>query len=64
MLSKRDFFGKEFYAVCQQEYDIGRNYLKTCGKPKDAIDKWFIEFHKDTVKIFGKLLKEKNHVHS
>lgn len=58
MLSKREFFGKEFYAFCQQEFDTARNYLKNCGKPKDDTDRWFIQFHKDTVQIFGKLLKE------
>jgi hypothetical protein len=58
MLTKRDFLGKEFYAFCQQEYDVARNYLKNCGKPKDDIDKWFIQFHKDTVSIFGKLLTD------
>jgi hypothetical protein len=62
LLRKKEFYGSEFYAMCQQEYDTARNYLKNCGKPQDDIDRWFINFHKDTVSIFGKLLTEERYV--
>ena len=48
--------------MCQQEYDTARNYLKNCGRPKDDIDRWMTNFHKDTVSIFGKLLTENKYV--
>ena len=62
ILFKKDFYEKPFYSFCQQEYDRSRNYLKNCGKPNTDLDKWFIEFHKDTVRIFGKFLTELKYV--
>ena len=57
MTKLQNFFDKEFLAFCQQEFDKSRRYLKTCGKPKNEIDLWFIGFHKETCKIFKEYLK-------
>ena len=35
-MSRREFYGVEFYAFCQQEYDKARAHLKNCGKPNDV----------------------------
>jgi hypothetical protein len=57
-LKKKDFYDPWFYKMCVQEFDTARHYLKNCGKPETDIDRWFIEFNKDTVKIFGNFLKD------
>jgi hypothetical protein len=56
MISTRDFYGQEFYAFCQRQYDEARNFLKNCGKPKDEIDRFLIDTNKDTARTFGRLL--------
>lgn len=56
MLSTKDFNGNEFHAYCQQQYDEARRFLKTCGKPKDDIDRFLIEKHRADVSIFGGML--------
>jgi len=53
MLSTRDFNGDEYHAFCQQQYDNARRFLKTCGKPKDEIDRFLIEKHRMDASIFG-----------
>jgi hypothetical protein len=45
-LSKREFLGEEFYAMCQKEYDEARHYLKNCGRPQSEEDKWWIQVYK------------------
>jgi hypothetical protein len=56
MISTRDFYGQEFYAFCQRQYDEARNFLKNCGKPNDEIDRFLIETNKFTARTFGRLL--------
>ena len=55
-MTKRDFHGEEFYAWCQQQYDIARTYLKSCGKPKTEEDKWYIEKYKWDSQHFKRFL--------
>jgi hypothetical protein len=50
----RDFVGEEHYKFCRREFDISRQYLKNCGKPKDWYDLFLIKFHKETCQIFSK----------
>lgn len=57
-LTKREFYGTEFYAFLQQQFDEARHYLKNCGKPKDDIDKWFIQFNKETIKFCASLMRD------
>ena len=47
---------REFLSFCQQTFDESRHYLKNCGKPQDDIDRWFINFHKETCSIFNGIL--------
>jgi hypothetical protein len=56
MISTRDFYGQEFYAFCQRQYDEARNFLKNCGKPNDEIDRFLIDTNKFTACTFGRLL--------
>lgn len=55
-MSKREFYGAEFYAYIQQQYDMARHYLKNCGKPNDDYDLWRIKQAKETAAIFGAML--------
>jgi len=57
MLSKREFFGKHFYAFLQQTHDEAAYFLKNCGKPLDEIDRWFINEAKFTIQYTRRLLK-------
>lgn len=52
-LATKEFNGQEHHAFCQREYDEARRFLKTCGKPKDDVDRWLIEQAKISAKIFG-----------
>lgn len=56
MLSKREFYDKDFYKYCQQQYDAARFFLKNCGKPTTEEHWWLIAFHKDTARIFKSFL--------
>jgi len=56
-LSNRDFLGEKYYILIKQEFDNARHYLKTCGKPKDSIDLWFINEAKFTIKLLGHWVK-------
>ena len=46
-LSNREFYGVEFYVRRQQEYDEARRFLKTCGRPKDDVGIFWIQFYKE-----------------
>ena len=59
MLTTKEFNGPEFHAFCQQQYDAARQFLKTCGKPKDYIDRGLIEKHKVDAQVFGGMLDMK-----
>lgn len=54
-MTKRDFLGEEFYKYCVQQYESSRHYLKNCGKPVDEVDRFMINYHKETALIFGKI---------
>lgn len=54
--SKREIYGEEFYAWVQGVYDESRRYLKTCGKPVSAKDRYCIDFHKFNSKHYGAIL--------
>lgn len=56
ILTTKDFFDKDFYSFCQQQYDIARRFLKTCGKPEDDTDRFLIDKHKFDAAFFGKML--------
>lgn len=56
MLTTREFHGVEFYGFCQGEFDKSRRFLKTCGRPKDDADRLLIDYHRDTSRLFGRLL--------
>jgi hypothetical protein len=56
ILTKREFHGEEFYAWCQQQYDIARNHLKNCGKPKTELDLFWIQHYKWDAQFFKKFL--------
>lgn len=56
MLSTKDYHSAEFHAFCQQQYDNARRFLKTCGKPKDEIDRFLVEKHRADASIFGGML--------
>ena len=56
MLTTRDFHGQEFFVYCQQQFDEARRFLKTCGKPKDEVDRFMIDHNKVTAKVFCGML--------
>lgn len=58
MLTKREFYGNDFYAFCKSEFDKARHFLKYCGKPADETDRFLIDDAKFTAKLFGNLLRE------
>lgn len=58
LLSKRAFYGDEFFNFLMREFETSRNYLKNCGRPKTEHEKWLIQFHKDTVIITRMFLRE------
>jgi len=60
MLTTKEFNGPENHAFCQQQYDEARRYLKSCGKPKDEIDRFLIEKHKVDAHVFGRALDRTN----
>ncbi len=55
-MSKREFYGTEFYAFCQQEYDKARAHLKNCGKPKGDYDRFLISEAKFSATLFKQFL--------
>jgi hypothetical protein len=55
-LKNRDFYGPEFYAWVQHQFDTARNHLKNCGKPKDDYDRFLIDQAKFDCRLFGKML--------
>jgi len=58
MITKREFYGEEFYAKVQRWYDESRNYLKNCGRPMDEVDRMMIAYHKTGSQVFGRMLKD------
>ena len=54
LLPPNEFFDKDYYKFIKQTFDAARYYLKTCGKPKDEIDVWFIKEAKFTVNLLKK----------
>ena len=55
-MNKRDFYGAEFYAFCQHEYDKARVHLKNCGKPNDDYDRFLISEAKFSATYFKRFL--------
>ena len=55
-MNNREFYGVEFYAFCQREYDKAREHLKKCGKPADDYDKTLIEIAKFDARLFWAML--------
>lgn len=55
-LRNRDFFGEEFYAFTQKNFDEARNYLKNCGKPETEEDKFWIQEMKWKANHYGRML--------
>lgn len=55
-LTKREFYGEEFYKRRQHEYDESRHFLKNCGRPIAEEDKFWITHHKDVVGLNSKYL--------
>ena len=55
-MSRREFYGVEFYAFCQQEYDKARAHLKNCGKPNDDYDRFLIGEAKFSATFFKQFL--------
>ena len=47
ILSNREFYGDEFYVRRQQDFEEARRFLKTCGRPKDDVDIFWIQFYKE-----------------
>ena len=60
MLTTKEFNGNEFHAFCQQEYDAARRFLKSCGKPQDACDRFLIEQAKLSASVFGNMLDSRD----
>ena len=55
-MNNRDFYGTEFYAFCQHEYDKARVHLKNCGKPSDDYDRFLINEAKFSATYFKQFL--------
>ncbi len=47
LLTDRVFLGDEFFKFCQKEYEEARRFLKNCGRPKDDVDIFWIQFYKE-----------------
>jgi len=58
MLSKREFYDKDFYKYCQKQYEAARFYLKNCGKPDTEEKRWLIEQYKFEAKFFKRFLDD------
>lgn len=54
MYTLREYYGEQFINFCRQQYDLSRNYLKNCGKPKNNYDIFLIKQNKITCEIFRK----------
>lgn len=55
-MNKREFLGEEFYIWCLKEYETARYFLKNCGRPKDAVDEWFIQEAKFSSMFYKRLI--------
>jgi len=58
MLTLREFAGDEYVNARRREYDESRNFLKTCGKPKDWYDIWLIKQAKFTAELTRRYVTE------
>ena len=54
-MTKREFYGHEFYAWVQQQYDEARRFLKNAGRPTEETLP-LIEEAKWSAKYFKQLL--------
>jgi hypothetical protein len=58
ILTRREFYGDEHWKFCVEQYDKARNFLKSCGKPKDWYDKWLIQEARFTASFYASCLRE------
>ena len=58
MLTKRDFYGDEFFVFCCKQYELARVHLKNCGKPKDDYEKFLIREAKWSSVHFKSMINE------
>lgn len=58
MLSKKEFYGDEFYALCCQQYEAARVHLKNCGKPITEYDVYLIKEMKFDSVLFKRLITD------
>lgn len=56
MLSAKEIYSPEFFSFVTQEYEHARHFLKNCGKPKNELDRFWIDFYRGTVRICKKIL--------
>ncbi len=54
-MNKREFYGVEFYAWAQQQFDEARQFLKRVGKPTPE-NQWEIDEAKWASKYFKQML--------
>lgn len=56
IISNREFYGDEFYVRRQQDYEEARRFLKNCGRPKDDVDIFWIQFYKEQERFSARFL--------
>ena len=57
-LSKREFYGEDFYKFLISEFETSRVFLKNCGRPKDEYDRFLISEAKFTSSLFKRMINE------
>lgn len=57
-LSKRDFYGEEYYKFLLREYEAARVFLKNCGRPKDEYDRFLIDEAKWDSSHYKRMINE------
>lgn len=57
-LSKREFYGEDFYKFLLREYETARVFLKNCGRPKDEHDRFLIDEAKFSSAYYKRMITE------
>lgn len=57
-LSKREFYGEDFYKFLLREFETARVFLKNCGRPKDEHDRFLIDEAKFSSSYYKRMITE------
>lgn len=57
-LSKREFYGEDFYKFLLREFENARVFLKNCGKPQNDYDRFLAEQAKYSSAYYKRMINE------